>query len=119
MSWPPIRTRPVVGWIERCNHPNPPEQGEWLPDDGLAPTLREVLGVMGNDAAPILVEQLAAFDRWAESGPNEDEPLPCVVGRIESSLRGRPVERMAHSYGAWLVQRVLDDYRALDAGDKT
>jgi glutathione S-transferase len=79
---------PVVGWIERCNHPNAPAQGEWLADDALAATLREVLGVMGRDAAP--------------------------VGRIESSLRGLPLVRFAGSYAPFLVQRVLDDYRALD-----
>ncbi len=107
--------RPVVGWIERCNHPNAPAQGEWLADDVLAPTLREVLGGMGRDAAPILLEGLAVFERWADTAPCDAEALPRMVGTIEGSLRGMPLQRYAGSYAPWLAQRVLDDYRALDA----
>ncbi len=106
--------RPVVGWIERCHHPNAPAQGEWLPDDALASTLREALGVMGRDAAPILLEGLRVFERWADDAPRDGEPLPRAVGQIESRLRGLPVVRFAGSYAPWLVQRVTGDYRALD-----
>jgi len=107
--------RPVVGWIERCNHPGRPPQGEWLAGDVLAPTLREVLGVMGRDAAPLLLEGLAVFERWADTAPRDGEPLPRAVGTIEGELRGLPLTRYAGSYAPWLVQRVLDDYGALDA----
>jgi glutathione S-transferase len=106
--------RPVVGWIERCNHPNAPAQGEWLADDALAPTLREVLAVMGQDAAPPILNGLEVFERWADTAPRDLEELPRAVGQIESSLRGLPVVRFAGSYAPFLVQRVLDDYRALD-----
>ena len=106
--------RPVVGWIERCNHPNAPAQGEWLADDALAPTFRETLGVMGRDATPILMEGLRVFERWADDAPRDGKPLPRAVGQTESSLRGLPVVRFAGSYAPWLVQRVLDDYGALD-----
>ena len=110
--------RPVVGWIERCNHPNTPAQGTWLADDALAPTLREALGVMGRDAAPILLEGLNIFERWADTAPRDGEPLPRMIGSIESSLRGLPLVRYAGSYAPWLAQRVLDDYRALDSSDR-
>ncbi len=106
--------RPVVGWIERCNHPNTPAQGAWLPDDSLALTLREVLGVMGRDAAPVLLEGLRVFERWADTAPRDGEPLPRMIGSIESELRGLPLTRYAGSYAPWLTQRLLDDYRALD-----
>lgn len=106
--------RPVVGWIERCNHPNTPAQGEWQGGDALAPTLREVLGVMGRDAAPVLLEGLRVFEDWADTAPRDGEPLPRMVGGIESELRGLPLQRYAGSYAPWLTQRVLDDYRALD-----
>ena len=106
--------RPVVGWIERCNHPNAPAQGEWLADDELAPTLREVLRAMGRDAAPLLLEALAVFERWADTAPRGDEPLPRAVGQVDGSLRGMPVQRFAGTYAPWLVQRVLADYGALD-----
>ncbi len=107
--------RPVVGWIERCNHPNRPAQGEWLADDALAPTLREALAAMGRDAAPVLLEGLDVFERWADSAAPGNEPLPRAIGTIESELRGQPLQRFAGSYAPWLVQRVLDDYGALDA----
>ena len=106
--------RPVVGWIERCNHPNAPAQGEWLADDALAPSLGDVLAAMGRDAARVILEGLEVFERWADTAPPEPEELPRSVGRVESSLRGLPLERHAGSYAAWLVQRVLDDYRALE-----
>ena len=106
--------RPVVGWIERCNHPNAPAQGEWLADDALAPTLREVLTVMGQDAAPTLLNGLDVFERWADTAPEDLEELPRAVGQIESTLRGLPLVRFAGSYAPLLVQRVLDEYRTLD-----
>ena len=106
--------RPVVGWIERCNHPNAPAQGEWLADDALAPTLREVLRVMGTDAAPVLLNGLEVFERWADTAPRDLKELPRAVGQIESTLRGLPLVRYAGSYAPFLVQRVLDDYRSLD-----
>jgi hypothetical protein len=37
---------------------------------------------------------------------------------VESSLRGLPVVRYAGCYAPWLVQRVLDDYVALDPADR-
>jgi glutathione S-transferase len=106
--------RPVVGWIERCNHPNAPAQGEWLTEDVLAPTFRETLAVMGRDAAPILMEGLGVFECWADDAPRDGKPLPIAVGQIKSSLRGLPVVRYAGCYAPWLVQRVLADYGALD-----
>ena len=106
--------RPVVGWIERCNHPNASNQGDWLPEDALAPTFREALGVMGRDAAPALVEGLHVFEDWADTAPRDGEPLPRMVGGIEARLRGQPLERYAGSYAPWLTQRVLDDYGSLD-----
>jgi glutathione S-transferase len=110
--------RPVVGWIERCNHPNAPAQGEWLPEDGLAPTFRKALGVMGCDAAPILMEGLRVFERWADDAPRDGKPIPIAVGQSESSLRGLPVVRYAGGYAPWLVQRVRGDYGALDPTDR-
>jgi hypothetical protein len=80
----------------------------------LAPTLREVLGVMGRDAAPIILEGLEVFERWADTVPRDGEPLPRMVGSIEGSLRGLPLVRYAGSYAPWLVQRVQGDYRGLE-----
>ena len=110
--------RPVVGWIERCNHPGLPAQGEWLADDTLAPTLSKLLGVMGRDAAPLVLEGLKIFEHWADTAPRDGEPLPRIVGSIKGRLRGLPLERYAGSYAPWLVQRVLDDYHGFDTSTR-
>ena len=62
----------------------------------------------------MLLQGLEVFERWADEAPRDGEALPRMVGSIESSLRGLPLVRYAGSYAPWLVQRVLDDYRALD-----
>lgn len=110
--------RPVVAWIEACNHPNEPAQGEWLADDALAPTLREVLRVMGADAAPLILEQLRVFEAWADTAEIGDAALPRAVGGIEGQLRGLPVRRFAGSYAPFLAQRVHDDARMLAPEDR-
>ncbi|MBC8341173.1 MAG: glutathione S-transferase family protein [Proteobacteria bacterium] len=107
--------RPVVGWIERCNQPNSPEQGTWLANDSLAPTLSAVLKVMGEDAVPLLMACLELFENWADTAPRDQERLPRTIGQVESSLRGLPVGRFVGIYLPFLAQRVLDDYSALDA----
>ena len=110
--------RPVVAWIERCNHPNAPAQGDWLADDALAPTLRDLLGVMGRDTTPILLSALAVFEQWADTAPRDGEPLPSFVGTVESTLRGLPLSRFAGSYAPFLVQRLLDEYESLSPQDR-
>ncbi len=103
----------VVGWIERCNAPNTDGQGAWLDDDTLAPTFREVLGVLGRDAAPVVLDSVRAVEDGLDAH-DAAKPLPRAVGRVGSSLRGQPIERAAIGYGLWSLQRVQDAYRALD-----
>jgi len=104
----------VVAWIERCNAPDPDGQGAWLANDALADSFREVLGIMGRDAAPILLKGLEIFEDWADEQARDLEELPRAIGRMDSQLRGTPLTRFVGSYAPWLVQRVLDVYGALD-----
>ena len=104
---------PVVGWIERCNFPDADRQGEWLAEDALAPSLREVLGVMGRDAAPVILDGTRSFETWADDRPTDLEEPPRIVGTAETSLRGTPLQRAVQSYSLWMLQRTLDAYRAL------
>ena len=53
---------PVVGWIERCSFPGPDAQGQWLADDALAGTFREVLAAMGRDAAPVILDSVHTLE---------------------------------------------------------
>lgn len=109
---------PTVAWIERSNFPNADEQGEWTPDDALAPTLREVLGAMGHDAVPAILADLRAFEAWADSRPAELSEWPRAVGTLEVLLRDTPLTRRIGTYGLWNVTRVLDRYRALGEPDR-
>jgi len=109
---------PVVGWIERCNYPNADLQGEWLADDALAPSLVDVLGAMGRDAAPLLLDVVRDFEAWADSRPADQDELPRGVGLCKTSLRGLPVERAVIPYALFSVQRVLDFHRALSPPDR-
>jgi glutathione S-transferase len=109
---------PVVGWIERCNVPHPDEPGEWLGDDALSPTFREVLRVMGSDAAPVILSVLRSIEAWADERPPELEAPPRTIGACEIELRGKAVKKAAGSYTLWMVARTLDAYRNLDEAER-
>jgi glutathione S-transferase len=109
---------PVVAWLERCRYPNADLQGEWLADDEVAPTAVDALAVMGRDAAPLIVELLRGIEEWADSRPADTTEPPRAVGKLKTSLRGRPIERALMSYTLFSVQQVQDHYRGLDAGER-
>ena len=109
---------PVVGWIERCNFPDPDCDGSWLADDSVAGSLIEILGVMGRDAAPIILEGLREFEKWADNRPTDLTEIPRAVGQLKAELRGIPLTRFVGSYAPWLVQRALDAYQGLAANDR-
>jgi glutathione S-transferase len=108
---------PAVGrWIERMNRPDPDASGAWLPDDALAPTLQPILGLIGHDAVPLILDGVRAFDTWAASQPPELVEPPRGVGSHDTMLRGVPMQRFTSSYSPWMVQRPRDAYRLLSAG---
>ncbi len=108
----------VVGWIERCNHPNPDQQGRWLADDALAPTLREALAAMGRDAAPVILDCVEHVEAWADARPRDLEKLPRGLGSCASELRGTPLQRVAQPYTLWMLQRTLDAYTELAEAER-
>jgi glutathione S-transferase len=109
---------PTVSWIERTNFPDSDSQGDWFAGDTLAPTLREVLAVMGRDAVPTILAILRGYEDWADSRPEELEEPPRTIGKIEAPLRGHTLSRVAGSYTQWNVVRVLDRYWALPETDR-
>jgi hypothetical protein len=109
---------PVVGWIERCKIPNTDQQGAWLVDDALAPGLTDVLGVMGRDAVPVLLDVLGEVETWADQRPDYLEKPPRAVGLCKTSLRGTGLERVAMAYTLFSVQQVLDVYASTPASDR-
>jgi glutathione S-transferase len=109
---------PVVGWIERCNVPGADRQGDWLAGDALAESLLSVLGVMGRDAAPILLESVARFEAWADANGKPGGEPPRGVGWLDTTLRGGPFRWAARSYTLWMLQRTLDVWRTLPSADR-
>lgn len=101
-------------FVERMNHPDPASWSALLPDDALAPTARALLGLVGRDAVPVVLDCVRAFDDWADATTAAEGPLPRGVSMHGTQLRGVAVERFTFSYTAWMVQRVLDAYAALD-----
>lgn len=108
----------VCNWIERMNHPDPTAPGEFLADGALAPTLRPLLELVGRDAVPLLLDTLAAVERWADARPPEMVEPPRAVGMHETQLRGARFQRYTSPYTLWMAQRALDAYAALEAVDR-
>ncbi|MFI5316949.1 MAG: glutathione S-transferase family protein [Myxococcota bacterium] len=104
----------VCAWIERMNRPTP-RAGEFLADDELAPTLLPLLRLIGRDAVPFLLDDLRAFEAWADAKPADLLEPPRVVGTHETSLRGGRFRRATSSYTEWMAQRPIDALRALPA----
>ncbi len=104
---------PVIRWIEFCNAPGADDQGEWFRADGIPDSLVEVLGVMGADAAPVLLATIRAVEEWADENAKPGAEAPRVIGLAESRLRGTRLSRAAQCYSLWMLQRVLDPYRDL------
>jgi glutathione S-transferase len=109
---------PVVGWIERCNVPCSERQGDWLAGDALAESALRVLGVMGRDAAAILLASVARFQRWADESAALGEEPPRGAGTLEAELRGAPFRWSVRSYTLWMLQRTLDALAELPPNDR-
>ena len=114
-----LETAPrAVQWIEWCKFPNSDSQGEWLPNDELAPTFKELLGVMGCDAAPVILDSVCCVEDWADQHAKAGDELPRAAGRCDTTLRGTPMPRAAIAYVLYSVQRVHDAYAALDEASR-
>jgi glutathione S-transferase len=104
----------VCAWIERMNH-STPRGGEFLAGDALAPTLRPLLELIGRDAVPFVLDNVRAFEMWADAKPADLVEPPRGVGFHTASLRDAQFQRFTSAYTSWMVQRPLDAYRALPA----
>lgn len=104
---------PVIRWIEFCSSPGAEDQGNWFEEDELSDSLVNVLTVMGQDATGPILAAVKAVEAWADENAKPGMEAPRAVGRAASELRGTPLRRGAQCYSLWMVQRILDQYRAL------
>ena len=97
------------------NCPDPEAVGAWIEDDGLAPTLRPLLELIGRDAVPLLLDGLRDFETWADNRPEEhrDAP-PRATGFHQTSLREVAFTRYTNAYSLWLATRLFDAMAELD-----
>jgi glutathione S-transferase len=103
----------VCHWIERMNHPDPAEPGEWLAEGELPESLLALLALIGRDAVPVVLDTLRAFESWADAHPPGLAELPRAVGFHETGLRGAAFQRYTSPYSLWMAQRSWDAHRAL------
>ncbi|MDX2165480.1 MAG: glutathione S-transferase family protein [Deltaproteobacteria bacterium] len=108
----------VCHWIQRTNCPDPDARGEWAPYAELAPTLRPLLELIGQDAVPVLCDTVREVETWAATRPAGTVEPPRIVGGHATHLRGVEFNRYTSPYTLWMVQRPLDAYRALSAADR-
>jgi hypothetical protein len=109
---------PVIRWIEFCNAPGADDQGEWYGADEIPDSLVEVLSVMGTDAVPVLLATIRAVEAWADENAKPGVEAPRAIGLAESELRGTRLTRSAQCYSLWMLQRILDPYRALSSAER-
>ena len=105
-------------WIERMNHPDPDENGAWPDGDTLPDTMRPILARIGADASAYVLDTVRAYETWADTRPADVTEPPRATGFRQSSLRGVPFGRYTSSYTLWMLQRVIDPYRALSSDDR-
>ena len=108
----------VANWVERMNHPVPGDAGKWCARDALPKTLRPVLELIGHDAVPWVADGVAAIEAFAKKELPDGGAPPRIVGRVESTLRGRTTERAVQAYTLYMAQRPIDAYRALAKAER-
>jgi hypothetical protein len=99
------------------NHPDPETFTGFLPGDALAPTLRALLTLAAGDTVRLMLDTVRPSEAWVDSTPLAAGELPRAVGAHATVLRGVTIERLTLPYSLWMVQRVLDAYRALPPAD--
>lgn len=110
------RAPKVWAWVQRMNETEP-AIGDWLADDAIPDTLLPVLRRLFTEQAPVLIDTVAEVERWLIEHPDAQR-LPRVVGRHRYRLGDVEEERSVFPYPQWMLQRVLDDYRALDGAER-
>jgi glutathione S-transferase len=112
-----IDPRPnVKAWIERMQEPKP-LQGDFLPGDEIPETLLPLLRGMCHDMLPYVRGDLQEVRAILPQTAGSDR-LPRTLGKIEQPMGERSIQRVALPYTLWMVQRMLDVYRAMPAKDQ-
>ncbi|MEM8768730.1 MAG: glutathione S-transferase family protein [Pseudomonadota bacterium] len=104
----------VCMWIERCNRPVPGQMGEWFKGN-YPDTLKNVLSLIGADAAPLLRSLEDVYAEWCASNATPGEKAPRGITQYKSTLRNVPFAAAVRTYVAWKTQRLRSRHAADDA----
>lgn len=104
--------RHLSAWIARMNQCDV-APGAFLADDALAPTLTPLIASMTREMLPYLegLMRVVRLDRRARG------TLPRFMDEVEFPLGDGRYRRPAMPYGLWMLQRMLDDWRAMPPRD--
>lgn len=109
--------RHLRAWVERMNTPQV-GAGEFLADDAIPPTLQPLLNAVFKEFYPMVAGIRDELRRALPTLPPDRKRLPRVLGMIEFPMGEGRYRRGAMPYTLWMMQRVLDAYRALDAAGR-
>ena len=77
-----------------------------------------LLRLVGQDAAPLVLDSVRGFEAWADERPDDVEEPPRAVGMHDSGFRGARFSRYTSAYTLWMLQRTLDVVRALAPAER-
>jgi len=104
----------VDAWIKRLTNAQHTEPSEFLANDEIPSTLRPLIKRIFTEQFPALQETVSRIENWCEANPGQ-EKIPRSLGMLEFQLGERSEKRKALVFGVWKLQRVLDQYQALDS----
>lgn len=118
--WPKrelVAKRPhLKAWVERMDSAKA-GTGAFLPGDAIPDTLDPVFDAIFGEFYPMLAgirDEVQRFLPKLKAGRR----LPRALGEIEFPMGTGRYRRMAMPYTLWMVQRILDVYRAMPANER-
>lgn len=107
----------VRAWVDRMNQPKP-LSGAYLPSDQIPETLSPIFQSIFREFLP-LIEGILREVNKALPNCAPGKALARGLGDVEFPMGNGTYKRAAIPYILWMVQRILDIYRAMPSKDQT
>lgn len=104
-------------WVVRMNAAAP-SSGALLENDAVPATLGPVFSSIFKEFVPMVAAIGDEVSKAVATLPAERSRLPRALGMIDFPMGGGRFRRAAMPYSLWMVQRVLDSHRGLDAAGR-
>ncbi len=102
----------LKAWVQRMNTVKA-GQGAFLADDAIPETLNPVFDAIFTEFYPMVGGIRDELNKAVATLDPQRSRVPRVLGRIEFPMGGGRYSRLAMPYTLWMMQRVLDSYRAM------